>query len=206
MCTRFYIDYSEKNMREILEGVENSKLLDRFRAAGPMKLVTDGEVCPTDIVGVIAPNPAGNPQVYPMRFGFRMPEGRKPLLNARVETAAEKPAFRDAWKSHRCIVPASWYFEWEHRKGTDGKVSLGDKYLFQPKGTVVTYLCGLYRILDGLPEMVILTREPIGDAARIHDRMPLILPGTAVSRWIRPDTDPDTLLPLALTDMMQEKA
>ena len=37
------------------------------------------------------------------------------LLNARSETAAEKPAFREDWRRHRCIVPATYYFEWEHR-------------------------------------------------------------------------------------------
>jgi len=70
----------------------------------------------------------------------------------------------------------------------------------------VTWLCGLYRIENGLPVFVILTREP-GEGIRfLHDRMPLILPGDLVDAWIRPDTKPEELLPYALTDMVFEKA
>ena len=78
--------------------------------------------------------------------------------------------------------------------------------MIQPKGDTMTWLCGLYRIEEGLPVFVILTREPGEEIRFIHDRMPLILPGTCVADWIRPDTDPKELLPLALTDMVYEKA
>lgn len=126
-------------------------------------------------------------------------------MNARTETAPEKATFRDAWASHRCIVPASWYFEWEHLIGKDGKKRTGDKYLIQPKGSPMTWLCGLYRIEDGLPVFVILTREPGEDIRFIHDRMPLILPGDCVNEWIRPDAKPEELVERALTEMVYEK-
>ena len=131
--------------------------------------------------------------------------GRTLLMNARTETAPEKATFRDAWASHRCIVSASWYFEWEHLIGEDGKKRTGDKYLIQPKGSPMTWLCGLYRIEDGLPVFVILTREP-GEGIRfIHDRMPLIMPGDCVDEWIRPDGKPEELVERALTEMVYEK-
>ena len=70
----------------------------------------------------------------------------------------------------------------------------------------MTWLCGLYRIEEGLPVFVILTREP-GEGIRfIHDRMPLILPENCIGDWIRPDTKPEELLGDALTDMIFEKA
>ena len=70
----------------------------------------------------------------------------------------------------------------------------------------MTWLCGLYRIEEGLPVFVILTREP-GESIRfIHDRMPLILPENSIGDWIRPDTRPEDLLGDALTDMIFEKA
>jgi putative SOS response-associated peptidase YedK len=153
-------------------------------------------------VPVIAPNRSGKRAVFPMKWGY---SGRSLLMNARVETAAEKPTFRDDWVRHRCIVPASWYFEWEHYPGSDGKKHTGDKYMIHPKDCAVTWLCGLYRIENGLPVFVILTREP-GEALRfLHDRMPLIMPEELVTEWIRPDRKPEELLPGALTDMDFEK-
>jgi putative SOS response-associated peptidase YedK len=141
-----------------------------------------------------------------MRFGFTLDRDNRPLVNARSETAGEKPMFRDAFRSRRCVIPASWYFEWEHKKDNTGKVSVGQKYLIQPRGSAMTWLCGLYRIENGLPELVILTREPEGDLRRIHDRMPVILPKNRILQWISPDSKPEDLLKLSLTDMVFEKA
>ncbi len=206
MCTRFFIDVSNEEAQEIMECAEHSPILTRFRMKGPAMPAFSGEVFPTNIVAAIAPDPGKLPKVYPMRFGFTIDRERGPLLNARSETAAEKPIFRDAFLAHRCIVPASYYFEWEHKKDNTGRVTTGQKYLIQPRGASMTYLCGLYRIENGLPELVILTREPSEELRRIHDRMPLILPKNRILQWISPDSDPRELLKLALTDMVFEKA
>ena len=141
-----------------------------------------------------------------MQWGFHLPKSDKPLVNARCETAATKPTFKDAWQSHRCIIPASYYYEWEHFKSPDGKVKTGDKYIIQPKGSMVTWLCGLYRIEDTFPVFTVLTREPSEELSRIHDRMPLILPKERIEEWINPDSKPEDLLSYALTDMIMEKA
>jgi putative SOS response-associated peptidase YedK len=158
---------------------------------------------PTDVVPVIAPNRYGARAVYPMKWGFA---GKTLLMNARCETAAKKPTFQECWTRRRCIVPASWYFEWEHLRGNDGRVKTGDKYMLQPRNSTMTWLCGLYRIEEGLPYFVILTREPGEDIRFIHDRMPLILPEKAIDAWIRPDTKPEDLLAAAVTDLVFEKA
>ena len=126
-------------------------------------------------------------------------------MNARSETAAVKSTFNEDWKRHRCIVPASWYFEWEHITDSNGKKHTGDKYMLQPKNSSMTWLCGLYRIEEGLPVFVILTREPGEEIRFIHDRMPLIMPEELVPEWIRPDRDPGELLSQALTEMVYEK-
>lgn len=69
----------------------------------------------------------------------------------------------------------------------------------------MTWLCGLYRIEDGLPVFVVLTREPGEEIRFIHDRMPLIMPGDYVSEWIKPGVKPDDLVDEALTEMVYEK-
>ncbi|MBR3243412.1 MAG: SOS response-associated peptidase family protein [Parasporobacterium sp.] len=113
MCTRYYLDNEDPILKTITEEMEKSPLCGRFLLETGRKFTTSGEVFPTDIVPVIAPNKNGERAVFPMRWGFRLADGT-PLYNARTETAAVKPFFREDWKRHRCIVPASWYFEWQH--------------------------------------------------------------------------------------------
>ena len=199
MCCRYWTDESPE-LRPIVEEMNRSPLMKKWQ--DKVKVKSYGEIFPTDVVPVIAPNRSGLRLVYPMKWGY---SGKSLLMNARSETAAEKLTFREDWVRHRCIVPASWYFEWEHYPGSDGKKHTGDKYMIHPKDSAVTWLCGLYRIENGLPVFVILTREP-GEALRfLHDRMPLIMPEELVTEWIRPDRKPEELLPRALTDMDFEK-
>ena len=195
MCCRYWADESPE-LREIVEQMNRSPLVQRWERKSRIR--TYGEICPTDVVPVIAPDRHGSRAVFPMKWGF---SGRSLLLNARSETAASKPTFREAWERHRCIVPASWYFEWEHLRGENGRVRTGDKYRIQPRGSTMTWLCGLYRIEEGLPVFVVLTREPGASIRFLHDRMPLIMPEQLVNEWIRPDAKPETMLPYALTDM-----
>lgn len=200
MCCRYWADESPE-LREIVEEMNRSSLVEKWRAAGG--ITAFGEVRPTDVAPVIASNRAGARSVFPMKWGF---SGRTLLMNARAETAPTRPTFREAWAAHRCIVPASWYFEWEHVTGGDGKKRTGDRYRLRPRGEAMTWLCGLYRIEGGLPHFVILTREP-GEGIRfLHDRMPLILPGDRIGEWIDPAARPEALAALALTDMEYEKA
>ena len=200
MCCRYWTDQSPQ-LREIVEEMNRSPLTEKWRWTAEVK--TFGEIRPGDVAAVIAPDKQGRKKVYPMKWGYT---GRSLLLNARAETAAVKPTFREDWARHRCIVPASWYFEWEHLTGKEGKKRTGPKYRLRPKEASLTWLCGLYRIENGFPVFVILTREPGEGISFIHDRMPLILPDSLVEEWIRPDADPQKILPCALTDMTFEKA
>ena len=200
------MDDASTELSEIIVAVKQSALVDKFINKFAKPITTSGEVRPTDIVPVLAPDKKGDRAVFPMRWGFHNPSHNSTVFNARVETAGSKPTFKDAWKSHRCIVPATYYFEWEHFKSPNGRTKTGDKYLIQPVNSNVTWLCGLYRIEDGFPVFVILTTEPYKELQRIHDRMPLIIPDGKVDEWISPESDPDALLPYMLTDMVIEKA
>ena len=203
MCTRFYIEPESDELQEIIAEVRRSQLSGKFIKAGSA-ILTSGEIRPTNVVPVIAPGKSGRQAAFPMKWGFQIP-GRSLVVNARTETASQKPTFKEAWEKHRCIIPASWYYEWEHMTGNSGQKKTGSKYMFQPKGDSVTYLAGLYRIEEGLPVFTVLTRAPTPELARIHDRMPLIFPKDLIGKWIRPDTKPEEILPYALTDMMMEK-
>lgn len=203
MCCRFYME-SSPELRPFVEAANRSPLLFKMleKTAKPMK--TEGEIRPADLVPVLATSRAGKPAVFPMLWGF---QGKQSLLiNARAETAAEKPAFRDSWQSHRCAVPASWYYEWEHLSSPDGKTRTGRKYLIQPEGSALSWLAGLYRLEDGLPRFTVLTQEPGPEVRAIHDRMPVLFPREVISAWIRPDQDPAPLLARSLRSMILEPA
>ena len=199
MCCRYFIEDTTE-MQTIFSDMLRSSLVQKWNALSPIK--TCGEISPTDIVPVIASNRSRQRAVFPMKWGFT---GKTLLMNARVETAAVKPTFREAWKSHRCIVPASYYFEWEHLIDQNGKKKTGDKYAIQPQEDNTTWLCGLYRFENNYPFFVILTREPGEQIRFIHDRMPLILPENLVNDWINPDADPAELVKAAVTDVIAEK-
>lgn len=210
MCTRFYIEPETEELKALLEEVRRSPLYRKFIHAGSAVL-TSGEIRPTDVVPVVAPGKTGARGTFPMRWGFRIP-GRPPVVNARTETAPERSMFREAWAKHRCVIPASWYYEWEHPAPSAQTPAQGGprpssavRYMIQPRGASMTWLAGLYRIEEGFPVFAVLTREPSEALRRIHDRMPLILPEEYVGEWIRPDGDPAALLAYALTDMVAER-
>lgn len=199
MCCRYWTDESPE-IREIVEEMNRSPLIGRWQKTSAVK--TFGEILPSDVTAVIAPDRRRERAVFPMRWGFRE---KTLLINARSETAAVKPLFKDAWAHQRCAVPASWYFEWEHLTDGTGRRKTGAKYLIQAEGRDMTWLAGLYRIENGLPVFVILTRGASEEIRFIHDRMPLVLPAELVGEWIRPDARPEELLKNALPPMSCER-
>jgi putative SOS response-associated peptidase YedK len=118
------------------------------------------------------------------------------LINARAETAREKPSFRNAFRRHRCLIPANGFYEWQRQER--GKqpyfVRMRDERLFA--------FAGLWDRWEGPDECVIetcaiLTTSANAVLAPIHDRMPVILPPTEYARWLDPALpDTDSLAPL----------
>lgn len=118
------------------------------------------------------------------------------MINARSETAAEKPAFRDAFKSKRCLVPADGFFEWKKEGG--GK----QPYLIRLKSAEPFAIAGLWaswRRDDGprLESCTLLTTSPNELMQPIHDRMPVLLPRESWDLWLDPEvSDAGRLKPL----------
>lgn len=200
MCTRFHLETEREGSREIVAAVLASRLAGRFAAAG-RKLRTEGDIRPTDVVPVVAPGKNGRRSAFAMQWGFRMPGGGL-VVNARAETAVRKASFAESWLGRRCAVPAAWYYEWEHRTGPTGKKVAGDKFRIRPAGGGVAWLCGLYRMEGEWPVFTVLTRAAWGELGRIHERMPLVLPGELVDEWIRPGGRPEALAGRAVTEMV----
>ena len=119
--------------------------------------------------------------------------GPRPI-NARAETVAEKPTFREAFRHKRCLIPASGFYEW--RK--DG--SQKQPFYIQPVGEELFAFAGLMENWKGpegdLQTTCILTTTPNTLTAQIHDRMPVILPETAWEKWLNPSSDPKGLMEL----------
>lgn len=108
------------------------------------------------------------------------------MINARAETAAEKPAFRAAFKRRRCLIPADGFFEWQKRAG--GKVPM----FIHMKDYSPFAFAGLWEIWyspegDELRTATILTTDPNDLMAEIHNRMPVILERKDYAQWLSPD-------------------
>ncbi len=189
-------------LRPIVEEAQGSKLYSNHVAQVAKALTTEGEIFPGAMVPVLATSKSGRKAVFPMIWGFEMPGIKRRVANARSETAAEKKSFRESWAIHRCIIPASWYYEWEHLLSPSGKERAGKKYVIQPQNEEMTFLCGLYRMEGSFPHFVVLTREAGDSISFLHDRMPLILPEREVDRWIDPAVNPLFLLGVALEEMV----
>ncbi|MGH3786188.1 MAG: SOS response-associated peptidase [Pseudonocardiaceae bacterium] len=135
------------------------------------------------------------------------------LINARAESAAGKPAFRDAVARRRCLLPADGWYEWQAAgragnsatAGRAGNRASGDRkqpYFITPadgSGLALAGLWSTWRPADEptsvLVTCAILTTDAVGPLAEIHDRMPLILPAQHWQAWLDPDrNDPGELL------------
>ena len=203
MCCRYYM-FLTSQTRVLEEELRQSPLTQETQKRIERPVKTSGEIRPTDLTTVYAANKNGVPKAFAMVWGYRGKDGRTTLFNARSETAAEKPTFREDWLTHRCAVPASGYYEWTKRK--NGASGSGTKYAVHSRNGEAMWLCGPYRMEEGVPHFVILTRDASEPLAFLHDRMPLVLAKTEVRRWIDPHSDPAQLLKKAEDDLCAEEA
>jgi len=107
------------------------------------------------------------------------------LINARSESANEKPVFRGAFKKRHCVIPANGFFEWSRRGSTK------EPYVFQLSRQRLFAFAGLWESwenLDGavLESCTILTTEANDVVRVLHDRMPVILDHDGVDLWLKP--------------------
>lgn len=182
MCGRYYIaeeDQAEE-LRQIIDLINR-----KYNGDGAVK--TSGEIFPSETVPVIATSKAQKIMPFAMEWGYSTADGNR-LINARSETAAQKPTFMDGMLHRRCIIPASWYFEWNRSEKGKSKYAIG----IDQKNVI--YMAGIYRFEHDRPVFSILTREPAESIRFIHNRMPVILPREAVRDWLNTSYKADEIL------------
>ena len=194
----------------------------RFRLADTPLDLANPEVRPTDPALIVARADDGARVARPARFGLAVDWGKNPVINARAETLRKKPTFRPLL-GNRCLVPASAYFEWRqdgrarrrNRIALAGNGLMGFAGLFEADRFVIITCAAagespppIYnnRREDSLaaagespPPIYNNRREDSLAAAaiaRVHDRMPAILPIEAEDAWLDPDLSPARLAAL----------
>jgi putative SOS response-associated peptidase YedK len=157
-------------------------------------------VAPGDDVLAVTTDKEGAPRGELLRWGFvptwaKGPDTGLKMINARVETVAERPAFRRAFERFRCLVVADGFYEW--RREPTGKqpfhVTRLDREPFAFAGLWSVW----YDDAGGkLRSCTILTTAPNATVAPLHDRMPVILDRHHEAEWLDPSTRPQRLYEL----------
>ena len=179
MCGR----YRASRRKQIIE--------EHFDASGEEDFNPRYNIAPTQPVPVICQHPREPRRVLSlMRWGLipfwaKDASGAAKMINARSETARLLPAFRDAMKSRRCLIPADGFYEWLLR-GT-----VKQPFCFEVREGELFAFAGLWeRWLnpagDSIRSCSILTTAPNAITSQVHDRMPVILDQADYELWLDP--------------------
>ncbi|HXR41434.1 MAG TPA: SOS response-associated peptidase [Acidothermaceae bacterium] len=189
------------------------------RVAVEEQLAPNYNVAPTDpVYAVVERIDKENKQQPPqrqlrvVRWGLVPSWAKDPkigsrLINARAETLAEKPAFRKAFASRRCLLPADGYYEWYADDGATDTPKKGAKkqpFFIHNRGGGIVPMAGLYefwRDADApegsdpwLWSCTVITTEAADDLGRIHDRMPMLVEPQNWDKWLDPRIDDQDVL------------
>ncbi|UNK36598.1 SOS response-associated peptidase [Shinella sp. H4-D48] len=148
-------------------------------------------VAPTQTVPFVRLDDEGNQTVDDGRW-WLVPHWAKDMpkaamFNARIETVDSSPAFREAFKTKRCLIPADGFYEWT--KALDGGK---DPWLIQMPGGAPYAFAGLWahntRMEAPVTSCTIITAPAVSPISQIHDRMPIILAPDEFDAWLNPAT------------------
>jgi putative SOS response-associated peptidase YedK len=173
------------------------KLAEEFGfEASSVELPPNYNVAPTQQVAAVLEE-GGERHLEMLRWGLIPswaddPQIGSRMINARAETAPEKPSFRSAFRGRRCLIPADGFYEWQRTNG-----SKQPYYIHMKEGRPFAF-AGLWESWkeEGGPEIrscTILTTKPNALVAGIHDRMPVILPPGSYDAWLDTEAERDEL-------------
>lgn len=169
MCGRYSLFTDEEN-QEIMRIV---KSLDARYPANSMK---HGEIYPTNTAPILS---LQQDEIRPELsvWGFPRFGAKSVIINARSETADERPMFKKSLHTRRCVVPSTGFYEWSQ----NGPKT---KYRFNLPEDQTLYMAGIYNEFKGENKYVILTTGANNSIADIHDRMPIILQKSMIEDWL----------------------
>ena len=174
MCGRVQLDLE-------IGGLAMRRLTELLSRLDPGYSLTSGEKYPSDVLPVLRAEPgAAKPRPVLMQWGFKMSkagQSDKLIINARAETAADKPMFRQALAQRRCVLPTTGFYEWTHDAAKT-------KYLFRLPDQPMLYLAGLFSVEQERPGFVVLTQEANASMREVHHRMPVILGQNELTAWL----------------------
>ena len=176
MCGRYFLHSTADKLSTLFGEMPMPVLEARYNIA------------PTQPVPVIRQNPAGRREMVLVRWGLipawsKGPDSRFSMINARVETVAQKPAYRSAFRYKRCLIPADGFYEW--RAAAAGK----QPYALRPRDGRPLAFAGLWdhwQDADGneLESCTILVREANAQVRPVHERMPVIMTPDSFDLWL----------------------
>jgi putative SOS response-associated peptidase YedK len=144
-------------------------------------------IAPTALAWVLRPDAEGALRAARLRWGLvpawsETSSTKFSAFNARVESVAEKPVFRGAFRTRRCLVPASGWYEWREEAGR--KIP----FLFEPAAGGALLFAGLWerwqRGDEAVESFTVLTTEARGKVAEVHDRMPVLVAHEDARQWL----------------------
>ncbi len=173
MCGRFTITHPNEALAALFGALPGNDLPPAPRH----------NICPTQPVAVVTSD-GGMRRLMTMRWGFipswyKTPTDGPLIINARSDTVADKPAFREAVRARRCIVPASGFYEWT--AGPD-KTRL-PYYITRADGAPMA-LAGLWQLWGDQVTCAVVSTEAGPGMAGIHDREPVILDPADWPLWL----------------------
>ena len=213
MCGRYA---SSRRPEDLAEEFEIDRATVTETVTEP--LPPDFNVAPTKEVYAVVTRPPAESQDAPadrqlrvLRWGLvpfwaKDPSIGNKMINARMETVDEKPAFRRAFAKRRCLIPADGYYEWypTEQRTKAGKPMKQPFYIHPADGSVLA-MAGLYEIWrdptrdEDDPQRfrwtcTVLTTSAEDSVGHIHDRMPLLVERDRYAAWLDPTlSEPDTL-------------
>jgi putative SOS response-associated peptidase YedK len=212
MCGRFAVTTDPALLAEKIKAIDEATGASE-RAGEPNYNVAPTATVATVVTRHSEPEDDATRRVRLMRWGLILPwakagpdgapEGKGPLLiNARADKVATSPAFRSSAKSKRCLVPMDGYYEWRvNSDAPEGKKSRKTPFFMYPRNGEPLCAAGLWSVWkpakDAAPLLscTIITTDAVGELAKIHDRMPLMLGQGDWDAWLNPDAplDPELL-------------
>ncbi len=176
------------------------KLAEEFSLdASSVDLPPNYNVAPTQGVAAVL-SEGGERRLEILRWGLIPPWADDPqigsrMVNARAETAPEKPSFRRAFRERRCLIPSDGFYEWKRTNGSK------QPYYIHMKDERPFAFAGLWESWNdnggpAIRSCTILTTGPNALVAGVHDRMPVILPAGFYDAWLDPEAERDELAAL----------